>query len=102
MLLLDGNIGIGADPSALLKRARELLAPDGRVLAEVAPPGKRSCDLTLCLQVGGKSTAWLPWAQVSAMDINRLASESGFKARRVWARGERWFAWLESCSGGVQ
>ncbi len=102
MLLLDGNIGIGANPCALLRRARELLAPHGRVLAEVAPPAKRSCDLTLCLQVGGRPAEWLPWSQVSATDVDKLASESGFMARRVWASGERWFAWLDSCSGEVQ
>ena len=38
-LLLDGNIGIGGRPAALLRRARELLAPDGAVLAELDPPG---------------------------------------------------------------
>ncbi len=102
LLLLDGNIGIGANPCALLRRARELLAPHGRVLAEVAPPAKRSCDLTLCLQVGGRPAEWLPWSQVSATDVDKLASESGFMARRVWASGERWFAWLDSCSGEVQ
>lgn len=98
LLLLDGNIGIGADPRALLMRARDLLSWNGRVLVEVAPPGKRSCNLTLCLQVGGKPTEWLPWAQVDAMDVGKLASESGFKVRRVWASGERWFAWLDACS----
>src|SRR5215469_18685341 len=30
VLLADGNIGIGGDPAALLRRAAELLAPQGR------------------------------------------------------------------------
>ncbi|MDG4865498.1 methyltransferase domain-containing protein, partial [Streptomyces sp. T-3] len=36
-LLLDGNVGIGGDPHALLVRAAELLAPDGLLIAETAP-----------------------------------------------------------------
>src|SRR6202035_4372514 len=42
VLLADDNIGIGGDPAALLRRARTLLGPDGRVLAEVGPPGAAS------------------------------------------------------------
>ncbi|WP_327352469.1 class I SAM-dependent DNA methyltransferase [Streptomyces sp. NBC_01304] len=36
-LLLDGNVGIGGDPHALLVRAAELLAPGGLLIAETAP-----------------------------------------------------------------
>ena len=38
-LLADGNVGIGGDPVALLRRLRRLLLPGGRVVVEVAPPG---------------------------------------------------------------
>ena len=40
-LLADGNVGIGGDPVALLLRAGELVAADGRVVVELAPPGVR-------------------------------------------------------------
>ncbi|MFE2130848.1 class I SAM-dependent methyltransferase [Streptomyces amritsarensis] len=36
VLLIDGNIDIGGDPAALLRRARELTAPGGSLLVEVA------------------------------------------------------------------
>ena len=36
-LLADGNVGIGGDPVALLRRARELIAAAGRVVVELAP-----------------------------------------------------------------
>jgi SAM-dependent methyltransferase len=39
VLLADGNIGIGGDPAALLRRARTLLAPSGTVVVEVEQPG---------------------------------------------------------------
>jgi len=35
ILLLDGNIGIGGDVDALLRRSLALLAPGGRVLVEI-------------------------------------------------------------------
>ncbi|WP_375500164.1 class I SAM-dependent methyltransferase [uncultured Jatrophihabitans sp.] len=37
VLLLDGNIGIGGDPTRLLRRVHDLLAPGGRVLIETDP-----------------------------------------------------------------
>jgi SAM-dependent methyltransferase len=37
VLLADGNIGIGGDPAALLRRVAELLAPQGRALVELEP-----------------------------------------------------------------
>jgi SAM-dependent methyltransferase len=40
VLLADGNIGIGGDPAALLRRAAELLTPRGQALVEVQPPGE--------------------------------------------------------------
>ena len=39
-LLLDGNIGIGGAPGALLRRTRELLAPGGSALVELDPSGR--------------------------------------------------------------
>src|SRR5205823_8032004 len=41
ILLADGNIGIGGDPARLLRRCRDLLAPDGTIVAEVDAPGAR-------------------------------------------------------------
>ena len=38
-LLLDGNIGIGGSPDALLRRLVGLLARGGAVLVELDPPG---------------------------------------------------------------
>src|ERR1700743_2888321 len=39
VLLADGNIGIGGDPAALLRRIGDLLAPDGHPLGQVPRPG---------------------------------------------------------------
>ena len=50
VLLADGNIGIGGDPAALLRRVAELLAPQGRALVELEPPGSplRREQVRLC------------------------------------------------------
>lgn len=37
VLLMDGNVGIGGDPDALLERVAVLLAPCGLLIAETAP-----------------------------------------------------------------
>ena len=52
VLLADGNIGIGGDPAALLRRVLALRAPGGRVLIEVEPPGAGSRTEPLRLRSG--------------------------------------------------
>ncbi|MFD0531382.1 hypothetical protein ACFQ1I_40090 [Kitasatospora arboriphila] len=37
VLLADGNLGIGGDPDAVLRRSTELLAPGATLLVEVEP-----------------------------------------------------------------
>ena len=39
LVLLDGNVGIGGDPVALLRRCRELGRSGARLVLEVDPPG---------------------------------------------------------------
>ena len=63
-LLFDGTIGIGGNPTRLLARCRELTGPEGRVIAEVEPPGTGWRHLTAwfeldgtaqpCLRLGGR------------------------------------------------
>ncbi|SCD49201.1 Methyltransferase domain-containing protein, partial [Streptomyces sp. DvalAA-14] len=38
-LLMDGNIGIGGDPAALLTRMAAVVDPAGALIVETAPPG---------------------------------------------------------------
>src|SRR4051794_31561426 len=41
VLLLDGNVGIGGEPVALLHRVRELLTANGRVIVEAHADARR-------------------------------------------------------------
>ena len=50
VLLADGNIGIGGNPAALLRRVRELLRPGGAAYVEVGAPGSKSQTKWLSLE----------------------------------------------------
>jgi len=51
-LLLDGNIGIGGRPVALLRRIGDLLRGDGQVLCELDPPGAPTRSELIALEDG--------------------------------------------------
>jgi SAM-dependent methyltransferase len=97
VLLADGNIGIGGDPAALLRRCRGLLARDGRLHVEVAPPGARSWAGEAVLsghrEFAG-DTASLRWAVVAAGDLAALAATAAMRTLTTWTEAGRWFATL--------
>jgi SAM-dependent methyltransferase len=94
-LLLDGNVGIGGDPLALLTRVRTLLRPGGRALLEVERPGVRTLSTWARLEDGQPISGWFPWAIVAADHVGSLAAAAGFSVMRVWTGGGRWFARLD-------
>lgn len=92
VVVLDGNIGIGGDPDALLRRARELLAPDGQVVVEVGEPGSATDRMTVRVECGDDCGPWFPWARVSADHIDELFGGAGLCPEGVERREHRWFA----------
>jgi SAM-dependent methyltransferase len=94
VLLADGNIGIGGDPAALLRRISDLLAPDGHALVEVQAPGVplRSGQVRLCREDAAGD--WFPWAYVGADQIGDVARSAGLVLHETWTAGGRWFAAL--------
>jgi len=94
VLLADGNIGIGGDPVALLRRARDLLAPDGRVVAEVSPPGSGSHREQVRLRTAGGPGPWFPWAWVAADEAAPVAGAAGLRVAQSWDDAGRWFTVL--------
>lgn len=96
-LLADGNIGIGGEPTALLRRVAELLAPGGQVLVEVEGPERASGvdHLRLCAATGpGQPGPWFRWAYVNRDDITACARTAGLLATQRWTEAGRWFATL--------
>ncbi|MER5908840.1 class I SAM-dependent methyltransferase [Streptomyces mirabilis] len=91
LLLADGNIGIGGDPRALLRRCTQLIAPTGVLLVEVEQ-----------IDVAERCTAWVedthghrgppfPWARLGAPALRRIAPELGLGVTDEWRSDHRSF-----------
>ncbi len=93
-LLLDGNIGIGGAPEALLARLRDLLRPGGEVLVELAPPGVAATSEQIQLEYAGQHSSPFAWAYVGVDAIEAPAGAAGFIVAERWDDEQRWFARL--------
>ncbi|MER6308282.1 methyltransferase domain-containing protein [Streptomyces sp. NPDC001657] len=88
-LLLDGNIGIGGDPGALLARTATLVHPAGLLIVETAPA---DVDERARVSVAGDpytnhhTADPFPWARVGTPALLRYADAAG------WTPVERWTA----------
>ena len=91
VLLLDGNIGIGGNPEALLMRAGHLVRPGGQVVAEVEPPGVATRSMTTRLESARGVSPWFAWARVGADRFEPLVAIAGLQAIGLDIVGERWF-----------
>jgi SAM-dependent methyltransferase len=105
-LLMDGNIGIGGDPGALLERLRTLIRPRiGELIVETeledvdvryrvrfgdpaAGGGNAGSDL------GAGNADEFGWARIGAEALTALATPLGYAARHVWSSGGRRFVVL--------
>ncbi|MCW2760630.1 MAG: Mg-protoporphyrin methyl transferase [Marmoricola sp.] len=94
VLLADGNIGIGGDPLALLRRAAELLTHGGRVVCDLAGPGTGLRFHVARLVTRRRTTATFPWAQVGPDAIEQLGTDAGLTLVHVGQRHGTWFAVL--------
>ncbi|MGC4111496.1 MAG: methyltransferase domain-containing protein [Nocardioides sp.] len=95
-LLADGNIGIGGDPVALLQRLREVIAPTGRVVVEVAPPGTGVHTRHVRLESAVGRSEHFPWTLVGLDAIEAVAQAAGLRLRDSHRHGRRFSAVLEA------
>jgi SAM-dependent methyltransferase len=95
-LLLDGNIGIGGDPVALLTRVQALLRPHGRVIVETDPAGRRHEPVLLVRAESAFATGpWFRWTKVGHDRLVAVAGTTGFGLVDFWETDGRGFAHLE-------
>ncbi|MFB6699553.1 MULTISPECIES: class I SAM-dependent methyltransferase [Streptomyces] len=107
LLLLDGNIGIGGDPAALLARAADLLGVGGLLIAETAPvdvdervrvrlddgrggPPGESSPASVC----GAAAEPFPWARIGTPALLRHARACGWRTADQWGAEGRTFVSL--------
>lgn len=91
VLLADGNLGIGGDPDALLRRSRVLLRPGGRLVVEPEPRDvDEVVDLVLEVVDGPPTTSReFRWARVGPSSTCRRAAAAGFTVGEVLRSGGR-------------
>jgi len=94
VLLFDGNIGIGAEPVALLRRCAELMAPGGGLVVELGPLGTTTRQFEARIEWGGWTSGWFPWATVGVQDLTGLAGAARLEVRWVRQEAGRCFARL--------
>ena len=94
-LLVDGNIGIGGDPSALLERCAELIAADGVIVVEVHadPVRDHTYDGTIVDIIGHQSDAF-PWAEIGETALVSRATQIGLRLDQSWEIDGRFFCRL--------
>lgn len=100
-LLMDGNVGIGGDPTALLARLRDLIRPGGRLLAEAAP---QDVDERLVVRVedgDGRHGRPFPWARVGTAALLRAADATGWLSTGSWTTDGRAFLELSRPHTGL-
>jgi len=97
-LLLDGNVGIGGDPVALLASVASVLAPGGRVLVELAAPGPLDGPQRARVEHDDLAGPWFGWATVSTACISAVAATAAMELTASWSGGGRWFAQLDTGS----
>ncbi|MEV0808395.1 class I SAM-dependent methyltransferase [Micromonospora sp. NPDC050200] len=94
VVLFDGNIGIGGDPVALLRRCRALLDARGTVLVELDPPGTGVWQGQVHVLSGRDRGPTFQWARLDTRAVPDTAASAGLVVREVFRRGWRWFAEL--------
>ncbi|MFE2413522.1 SAM-dependent methyltransferase [Kitasatospora sp. NPDC059408] len=92
-LLADGNLGIGGDPLALLRRGAELIAPDGLLLVEVEAAETDERAVVRVEGPDGRLGPPFPWARLGTRAALRRARAAGLAEAERWtSHGRRFLA----------
>ncbi|WP_438306590.1 class I SAM-dependent methyltransferase (plasmid) [Streptomyces sp. HUAS TT11] len=91
VLLIDGNIGIGGDPRALLGRCIQLTAPAGLLLVEVDPDDVEKHCTARFEDIHGQEGPSFPWARLGAPALHRIAEDLTLSVTEQWKYDHRRF-----------
>ncbi|MCX4552315.1 methyltransferase domain-containing protein [Streptomyces sp. NBC_01387] len=95
VLLMDGNIGIGGAPEALLGRVCELIDPNGTLIVEtVAQDIDERVEVRFCDGRVTRGTTAFPWARVGTPALLGYAEATGWIAEDQWRAAGRTFLQL--------
>ncbi|MEU2490591.1 class I SAM-dependent methyltransferase [Streptomyces sp. NPDC007883] len=99
-LLIDGNIGIGGDPAALLRRAAEVTAPGAVLIAEASAEDEDADERVEVSVVNGSGErgAPFPWARLGTRALCGHAAGAGWTPARRWTAAGRSFVELRGPS----
>jgi len=96
-LLVDGNVGIGGDVTALVERCTQLLTPTGDLVVELHRDASRDIQFTATLlDAEGRESESFPWAEIGLDAITRIGASLGLGVRHSWVSGDRAFARLSA------
>jgi SAM-dependent methyltransferase len=103
VLLIDGNIGIGGDPAALLARTAQLLAPGGLLIAETVndPSVDERVDVHVTDARGATGSSF-PWARLGTPALLHHAHRTGWHPTAQWTTNGRSFVALRSRGGDTK
>ncbi|MFJ5262335.1 class I SAM-dependent DNA methyltransferase [Streptomyces sp. NPDC088387] len=100
-LLIDGNLGIGGDPAALLARMGALLAPGGLLIAETVPVDVDERAHVRVTDARGSASGPFPWARLGTSALLRYAEPLGWRSEGQWTAGGRCFVSLRGRAGSA-
>lgn len=89
VLLADGTVGLGGDPSRILSVAARLLHLGGQCLVEVDPTTAGVRVSQVRLESENTVGEWFPWATVGVDSAAMLAEEAGLTLTGLKEVGER-------------
>lgn len=90
LLLLDGNIGIGGDPQALLGQLLSIAAPGARLIVETDPLKRLEARYqAILVDSAGRSSETFDWARLGSEPLHRHAADAGWTLLGSVERGGR-------------
>lgn len=94
-LLVDGNIGIGGNPSGLLQRCTEIIAKTGVIVVEVhAEPLRDHMYDGTVVDIRGHQSDTFPWAEIGRHALENRGHALGLTLDRYWETDGRFFCRL--------